>query len=264
MPTITPVSESEKEGPIQTPRSIPAKAPSTGGRLVYAIGDVHGHAVVLDDLLGQIAADVEASRPHEAPRLVFLGDYVDRGPDSRAVIDRILALVESGGFEVTALKGNHEDALLKFLDDPAYAMSWIENWGETTLRAYGIDPPWRADGGAQVRERFVAAFPDAHRAFLHGLSLRCEIGDYLFVHAGVRPDVPLEAQADRDLMWIRYDFLESDVDFGKVVVHGHTPAPRPQIRANRIGIDTGVYYTGVLTAVRLQGETQRLIQAVER
>ncbi|WP_363082561.1 metallophosphoesterase family protein [Phenylobacterium sp. SCN 70-31] len=264
MREITPVSETEKEGPIPTPHSVPAKAPSTGGRLVYAIGDIHGHALVLDDLLRRIAADVEVSRPHEAPRLVFLGDYVDRGPDSRAVIDRILALVESGRFEVTALKGNHEDALLKFLDDPAYAPSWIENWGETTLRAYGIASPWREDGAAQARARFAAVFPDAHRAFLHELPLRCEIGDYLFVHAGVRPGVPLSEQTERDLMWIRYDFLESDADFGKVVVHGHTPAPRPQMRPNRIGIDTGVYYTGVLTAVRLEGESQRLIQAVER
>lgn len=232
--------------------------PSTGGRLVYAVGDIHGHAEVLDDLLGQIVADMEASRPITTPLLVFLGDYVDRGSDSRGVIERVLKLTADRRVEVTALKGNHEDALLRFLDDPGYAASWIENWGETTLRAYGVDP-W---GGAEVREAFLAAFPPAHRAFLDGLAVRHEVGDYLFVHAGVRPGVLLADQNERDLIWIRYDFLESDADFGKVVVHGHTPSPRPQMRANRIGIDTGVYYTGVLTAVRLEGESQRLIQAV--
>ncbi|MDZ4375235.1 MAG: metallophosphoesterase family protein [Phenylobacterium sp.] len=238
--------------------STPTMRPSTGGRLVYAVGDIHGHAEVLDDLLGQIVADMEASRPITTPLLVFLGDYVDRGSDSRGVIERVLKLTADRRVEVTALKGNHEDALLRFLDDPGYAASWIENWGETTLRAYGVDP-W---GGAEVREAFLAAFPPAHRAFLDGLAVRHEVGDYLFVHAGVRPGVLLADQNERDLIWIRYDFLESDADFGKVVVHGHTPSPRPQMRANRIGIDTGVYYTGVLTAVRLEGESQRLIQAV--
>jgi serine/threonine protein phosphatase 1 len=232
-------------------------APTTGGRLVYAVGDTHGHNDALGPLMRELREDAAKSRPAERPLLIFLGDYVDRGPDSRGVIDAILALQADGPFELVCLKGNHEDALLRFLADPAYAPAWIDNWGEATLRAYGVDP-W---GGEAVQARFVAAFPDAHRAFLARLRTSLTVGDYLFVHAGVRPGVALAEQADRDLMWIRYDFLESDEDFGKVVVHGHTPSARPEIRPNRIGIDTGVYYSGVLTAVRLQGTDQRIIQA---
>ncbi|MBL8555993.1 MAG: serine/threonine protein phosphatase [Phenylobacterium sp.] len=244
-------------------RSTPTP-PSTGGRLVYAVGDVHGYAAALKALLADIARDAEASRPAETPLLVFVGDYVDRGPDSRGVIDLILETEASGRFEVVALKGNHEDALLRFLEEPAYASSWIGNWGETTIISYGIVPPEPHDTAAceRAQARFAAAFPEGHRAFLGRLALQQTVGDYLFVHAGVRPGVALDAQIPRDLMWIRYDFLECADDFGKVVVHGHTPsAGRPEIKANRINIDTGVYFTGLLTAVRLEGETRRFIQA---
>jgi serine/threonine protein phosphatase 1 len=229
--------------------------PSTGGRLVYAVGDVHGQAVALDRLLAAVRADAAQAAPDELPLLVFLGDYVDRGPDSRGVIDRILAAEAADGFEVAALKGNHEDALLRFLDDPDFAGPWIRAWGEATLRAYGVAP----EPGA--RAQFQAAFPAAHRTFLERLPLSCEAGDYLFVHAGVRPGVPLVAQDDNDLLWIRWEFLGSDADFGKVVVHGHTPAAEPELLPNRINVDTGACFTGVLTAVRLHGEDCRFIQA---
>ncbi|MBX3483721.1 metallophosphoesterase family protein [Phenylobacterium sp.] len=244
-------------------RSI-APPPSTGGRLVYAVGDIHGYAAALKALLADIAEDAEASRPAERPLLVFVGDYVDRGPDSRGAIDLVLEAEASGLFEVAALKGNHEDALLRFLEEPAYAPSWISNWGETTMISYGIVPPEPGDTAAcrQAQARFAAALPDAHRAFLGRLGLCKTVGDYLFVHAGVRPGVALDAQTDRDLIWIRYDFLECDDDFGKVVVHGHTPsAGRPEVKKNRINVDTGVYFTGLLTAVRLEGESRRFIQA---
>lgn len=233
------------------------KPPSTGGRLVYAVGDVHGHALELRALLRAIGADAAAARPAEPPLLVFLGDYVDRGPDSRGVLETLLALEAEGAFETVALKGNHEDALIRFLADPGYADAWIDNWGEATLRSYGIDP-W---GGAAVQARFAAVLPDAHRDFLGRLVLSHTVGDYHFVHAGVRPGVALHAQAARDLMWIRHEFLLSDEPFGKVVVHGHTPAYDPEVRENRIGVDTGCYFTGVLTAVRLEGETRRFLQA---
>jgi serine/threonine protein phosphatase 1 len=248
---------------VPAARPLP-KLPSTGGRLVYAVGDIHGHATALRRLLDDISEDAAASRPAERPLLVFIGDYVDRGPDSRGVIELILEAEGSGDFEVAALKGNHEDALLRFLSEPAYAPAWIGNWGETTLLSYGIVPPEPLDARAceQAQARFAAGFPHAHRAFLERLALSRTVGDYLFVHAGVRPGIPLDAQADRDLIWIRYDFLECEDDFGKVVVHGHTPsAGRPEIKANRINVDTGVYFTGLLTAVRLEGETQRFLQA---
>jgi serine/threonine protein phosphatase 1 len=239
-----------------SPHATDPNPPSTGGRLVYAVGDVHGHAEELGALLRRIAADAQASRAAQQPLLIFLGDYVDRGPDSRGVIDAVLAVEAAGEFEVVALKGNHEDALIRFLADPSYAETWIANWGEATLRAYGVES-W---GGEAVQARFQAALPDAHRRFLGRLALSHTVGDYHFVHAGVRPGVAVEAQDERDLLWIRHEFLSSDAAFGKVVVHGHTPAYAPEVRANRIGVDTGCYFTGVLTAARLHGRARDFIQ----
>lgn len=245
------------------PRASP---PSTGGRLVYAVGDIHGRLDALTALLAQIQDDARRTAPGARPLLVFLGDYVDRGPDSCGVIDLVLDLMAGDAFEVTALKGNHEEALTRFLADPGFAPVWIANWGEETLRSYGVEPPPADEAAAweAVQGRLAAALPSTHRAFLAGLQLSVTVGDYLFVHAGVRPGVPLAEQAERDLIWIRYEFLESDEDFGKVVVHGHTPAERPELKANRINIDTGVYFTGILTAVRLQGAQRRFIQARSR
>jgi len=243
---------------------VTGKTPSTGGRLAYAVGDIHGHLDALRPLIGKLRDDLAKSRPAERPLLVFLGDYVDRGPDSRGVIEAILALEAAGDFEVAALKGNHEAALLRFLADAGFGPNWLMNWGEATLRSYGVSPPAlgaEAVETARVQAELAAALPAAHRAFLGRLAMSVSVGDYLFVHAGVRPGVALAAQDDQDLMWIRYEFLESDADFGKVVVHGHTPANRPELKANRIGIDTGVYYSGLLTAVRLQGSDRRIIQA---
>jgi len=239
-------------------------APSTGGRLVYAVGDVHGRLDALAPLVQAIRTDAALTAPGVRPLLVFLGDYVDRGPDSRGVIDFILGVQARDDIDVVVLKGNHEDALLRFLADPGYAPSWIANWGEATLFSYGVQPPDRSlDGTAcgLTHARFAEALPDAHRGFLADLALSVTVGDYLFVHAGVRPGVPLAEQDPNDLMWIRYEFLESEDDFGKVVVHGHTPTREPELRANRIGIDTGVYFTGVLTAVRLEGTERRFLQA---
>jgi serine/threonine protein phosphatase 1 len=238
--------------------------PTTGGRLVYAVGDIHGHLDALGPLLAKLADDLTRSRPAERPLLVFLGDYVDRGPDSRGVIDAILALEAGADFEVVALKGNHEDALLRFLADGGFGPNWLTNWGEATLISYGVRPPApgaEATETPRVQAELLAALPQAHRAFLGRLATSVTVQDYLFVHAGVRPGVALAAQAEQDLIWIRYEFLQSDADFGKVVVHGHTPAQLPELKANRIGIDTGVYYSGVLTAVRLEGTDRRIIQA---
>ena len=245
----------------KSPRDVP---PSTGGRLVYAIGDVHGRLDVLEPLLRDIGEDVLATRPAERPLLVFLGDYVDRGPDSRGVVDRVLAMHADGAFEVCALKGNHEEALLQFLDEPGFAATWMEHGGGPTLASYGVPPAVaRTDLEAwtRVRDAFDQALPDPHRAFYQRLELLRAVGDYAFVHAGVRPGVALEDQAERDLLWIRHEFLQDRGPFGKVIVHGHTPAEEPQMLKHRLGVDTGAYATGVLTAVRLFGQEQRLIQA---
>jgi len=237
--------------------------PSTGGRLVYAIGDVHGRLDLLGPLLHGIARDAVATRPAERPLLVLLGDYVDRGPDSRGVIDLILQMQADATFEVAALKGNHEQALLQFLRDPAFAAAWLEHGGAATMVSYGVPPlASRADaeGWTRVRDAFAAALPPQHLQFYQTLELMRVVGDYAFVHAGVRPGVALDEQSERDLLWIRYEFLNDRGPFGKVIVHGHTPTDAPQVLKHRLGLDTGAYATGVLTAVRLYGEEQRLMQ----
>jgi serine/threonine protein phosphatase 1 len=242
----------------------PDVPPSTGGRLVYAVGDVHGRLDVLEPLLHDIAEDVVATRAAERPLLVFLGDYVDRGPSSRAVVDLVLRLQADSFFETVALKGNHEEALLQFLDEPSFGATWMEHGGGTTLASYGLLPPvTRTDPEVwqQARDAFDAVLPADHRRFYETLRLMEIVGDYAFVHAGVRPGVPLEEQAERDLLWIRHEFLQDRGPFGKVIVHGHTPAEEAQLTRHRLGIDTGAYATGVLSAVRLYDADQRLMQA---
>jgi serine/threonine protein phosphatase 1 len=239
-------------------------APTTGGRLVYAVGDVHGRLDVLAPLVRDIAEDAARSAPPEPPMLVFLGDYVDRGPDSKGVVELVLDLAQTRAFEVRTLKGNHEEALLQFLAEPAFGQTWAEHGGAATLVSYGVQPPaQRTDPERWERasRAFEAALPPAHRRFYEGLELMVTVGDYAFVHAGVRPGVPLDGQAERDLLWIRQEFLEEKSPFEKVIVHGHTPLEEPQLTAVRLGVDTGAYATGVLTAVRLEGEDQRVMQA---
>jgi serine/threonine protein phosphatase 1 len=242
----------------------PKAPPSTGGRLIYAVGDVHGRLDLLEPLAANIAADMAASACTERPMLVFLGDYVDRGPASAGVIDLILELSAEPALEVRALKGNHEEALLMFLEDASFGATWMGHGGAATLASYGVQPPnTRTDPEVWegVRDAFAAALPPSHLAFLRDLELMATEGDYAFVHAGVRPGVPLDRQAERDLLWIRYEFLEAPGPFGKVIVHGHTPMEQPQVTPHRLGVDTGAYATGVLTAVRLDGVDQQMIQA---
>ncbi|MDP3659461.1 metallophosphoesterase family protein [Phenylobacterium sp.] len=241
--------------------------PNTGGRLIYAVGDVHGRLDVLEPLIAEIAADAARSRPAHKPLLIFLGDYVDRGDASAGVIDLILRLQADNAFEVVALKGNHEEALFQFLDDPSFGPLWIEHGGGPTLASYGAPAPvgrGDAESWMRTRDAFAAALPDDHRRFLESLELIVTVGDYAFVHAGVRPGAPLERQTEHDLLWIRHDFLQANGPFEKVIVHGHTPAEAPQITPHRICVDTGVYATGVLTAVRLDADGPRFLQAGRR
>ena len=241
-----------------------AAPPSTDGRLVYAVGDIHGRSDLLATLVRELVRDAEASAPDQAPLLVFLGDYVDRGPGSAEVVETILDLTQGSDFEVRALKGNHEEALLQFLDDAAFGVTWAEHGGSATLASYGVQPPaGRTDveAWARARSEFDAGLPARHRDFYAGLELMVEVGDYAFVHAGVRPGVPLARQAEKDLLWIRGEFLQASGPFGKVIVHGHTPMEAPQVTRHRLGLDTGAYATGVLTAARLDGTGQKIIQA---
>ncbi len=241
-----------------------AAPPSTGGRLVYAVGDVHGRADLLSTLVRELVRDAEASAPAQPPLLVFLGDYVDRGPGAAEVVETILDLTRGSQFEVRALKGNHEEALLQFLDAAAFGVTWAEHGGSSTLASYGVQPPAaRTDleAWARARDAFDAALPPHHRDFYTGLELMVEVGGYAFVHAGVRPGVPLARQAEKDLLWIRGEFLQAPGPFGKVIVHGHTPMEAPQVTRHRLGLDTGAYATGVLTAARLDETGQKIIQA---
>ena len=230
------------------------------GTVVYAIGDVHGRDDLLADLHRQVADDAAALDARRRV-LVHLGDYVDRGPASRQAIDR-LAGDPLGGFESVALKGNHEAFLLAFLRGAEAVDGWLANGGKTTLRSYGVAPPDPGDDEDvdRARAQFAAALPRRHREFLDGLRLLHQEGDYLFVHAGIRPWAPLDRQAEADLLWIREPFLGWDKPFGPIVVHGHTIAREPDIRPNRIGIDTGAYASGILTCLVLSGTERRFLR----
>jgi serine/threonine protein phosphatase 1 len=234
------------------PPRIPA------GIRIYAIGDVHGRIDLLDSLLKRVDDNLTAS-PIEQPIQVFLGDYIDRGPNSRNVLDRLIE--RSRTHKVICLKGNHETFLLEFLNDPAVLDNWRQ-WGALpTLMSYGLRPPSRleSDGHEKLALALRQAMPEAHRNFLIGLRATFVCGDYFFVHAGIRPGVPLDAQKEEDLLWIRDEFLASNTNFGKIVVHGHTPVGEPDIRKNRINIDTGAFASGNLTCLVIEGESRSFI-----
>lgn len=246
------------------------KDSSTDGCLVYAVGDIHGRLDLLRLLGDQIVEDA-ATRITTAEAatgkpvrsvLIFLGDYVDRGPHSRDVIEYLSRLHERTP-EVICLKGNHEQVMLNFIETGQGGPAWIGAGGYETLTSYGVEPPARdADSATweQARAALEAAMPQHHLAFLRGLALQAVVGDYLFVHAGVRPQVDLAEQTETDLLWIRHDFLRTNKACDKVVVHGHTPADEAHLGRWRIGIDTGAYATGVLSAVRLFGTSRQLLQ----
>ncbi len=232
------------------------------GQLLYAIGDIHGRADLLADMLAQIETDAQASSEIDRRTLVFLGDYVDRGPDNWGVVEMLLGGLPQG-FEAHFLKGNHEAILLDFLDDATLLEHWLMNGGEPTLASYGVATErlnrFRAPPESW-RKAFAEALPETHLRFFKSLKLSVSFGDYLFVHAGIRPDVPLAAQVEADLIWIRSPFLDCAEPFGKIVVHGHTPGKEPVTRSNRIGIDTGAVFTDRLTALRLEGGSRRFLQ----
>jgi serine/threonine protein phosphatase 1 len=221
------------------------------GVRIYAIGDVHGRADLLEDVFRRIDED-RAAAPTLRPIEVLLGDYVDRGPASRAVLDRLIDRRRVR--EMICLRGNHEIFLTEFLDHPAVLDEWRRYGGLETLMSYGLAPAMKTADPANVAAQLRQALPAAHRAFLSGLAVSFACGDFLFVHAGVRPRVPLDRQDDHDLSWIRDDFLLHEEEFEKVVVHGHTPVAEPDVRANRINIDTGAYATGRLTCLAIEGD----------
>ena len=225
------------------------RAPS--GLTIYAIGDIHGRSDLLQRSFALIDEDLEITRPDSAFE-VYLGDYVDRGPASRDVIDLLIG--RSRLRDTIFLRGNHEAMLLAILDGLDDFPS-LRSFGLlSTIRSYGLSPsfnPPRSEELALVAElRHI--FPPEHYEFLRNLQTSFACGDYFFVHAGVRPQIPLDAQHEADMLWIRDDFLGFDGQFEKYIVHGHSPVPKIDIRRNRMNIDTGAYATNNLTIVRLR------------
>ena len=232
--------------------SIPA------GLRVYAIGDIHGRLDLLSRLHQMILKDA-GNENGDQRVVVYLGDYVDRGPDSAGVVE-LLSKQTLAGFSAVHLMGNHEDFLLRFVDDISSGTAWFANGGVATLRSYGVQFDYaELLTPERLQEKLSRSLPDRHLTFLRGLSLSHVIGDYLFVHAGIRPSVAMELQTPADLLWIRGEFLNSTVDHGRIVVHGHTITDEPEIRENRIGIDTGAFATDRLTCLVLEGASQRFL-----
>jgi serine/threonine protein phosphatase 1 len=236
--------------------SAPGRATVPAGSRVYAIGDIHGRADLLREMHELIRADAKEF-PSDRRVVVYLGDYVDRGDESRQVIDLLLD-EKLAGFESVYLLGNHERTLLDFLRDISVAPSWFLYGGVETLASYGVRLDRRMPSEAacytQAQLELRRTLPPRQLAFLHALKLTHVEGDYLFAHAGIRPGVALDAQAERDVIWIRDEFLDSTVNHGKIVVHGHTITDAPETRANRIGIDTGAFASGKLTCLVLQDD----------
>jgi len=231
------------------------------GTRIYAIGDIHGRLDLLLQLHELIAADAAWARAHRRV-LIHIGDYIDRGPNSAGVLDLLLDR-PLPGFEIVNLLGNHEDTLLQFPDDVTVGPSWLIYGGVQTLASYFIDVSPGSWGDeyelrrlqGEVRRRV----PRRHVEFMRSLPLTHIEGGYLFVHAGIRPGVPLERQERDDLLWIRDEFLDSSEDHGRIVVHGHTISEAPDQQPNRIGIDTGAFHTGRLTCVVLDGRSRAFL-----
>ena len=234
-------------------RKNPERPAGARGHRAYVVGDVHGRLDLIEALIEKIHGDLGRRGPRDT-LLVFVGDLIDRGPHSAEVVER-LRTYQRPGVRPVFLLGNHEEVLLRILEgEESLIPSWLRFGGAQCLESYGGDPARLAqlpgrEGVAEVR-RLV---PDEHVTFFKSFADTFRFGDYLFVHAGIRPGVALEEQRQSDLRWIRDPFLLDESDHGFVVVHGHTIAAEVQDRANRIGIDTGAYATGILTALGIDG-----------
>lgn len=240
------------------PSRPPAALPF--GQRAYAIGDVHGRFDLLQDLVARIEAD-NGARPPSDVHVVMLGDLIDRGPQSREIVDFFLTAAPSFA-KWHFIMGNHEEMLLKLIDQPDAALlpQFLRYGGRETFESYGA--PQRVLDTPDLFSPDTLPFyvPEAHRIFLRRMDDGIQVGDYFFTHAGVRPGVPIDQQDQQDLRWIRREFLDSEADHGTIVVHGHTVLDEVEVRPNRIGIDTGAYKSGKLTALGLEGTERWFIQ----
>ena len=225
---------------------------------IYAVGDVHGRLDLFEAAISAIEADDAACRPAQTT-IILLGDLIDRGPDSAGVI--AAARAWSQRRTVRILLGNHEEMLLDALDSDEVMRQFLRFGGRETVLSYLTEPDrYHRAELAEARALMQAAIPGDDLDFIRSFEDSVAVGDYLFVHAGIDPDTPLDAQRTGDLRWIREPFLSHPGSFGPVVVHGHTIADQPQVRHNRIGLDTGAYRSGRLTALGLQGTQRWLIE----
>ncbi|MGY4234676.1 serine/threonine protein phosphatase 1 [Bradyrhizobium sp. USDA 4449] len=239
--------------PLRRSKSRSEKPRLPAGIRIYAISDIHGCADLLQQMFTVIDKDL-ATVGSMRPIHVFLGDYIDRGPDSNRTI--ALLVERSRKHESVFLKGNHESFLFDVLDDASQLQDWKQFGGLQTLVSYGLRPSSLnpdAEEQADLVRQFAQAIPPHHLHFLKNLRPRFVCGDFFFVHAGVKPGVALAKQQEHDMLWIRDEFLRSNQNFGKYIVHGHTPVQQPDRRPNRINIDTGAYATGNLTLLTIQG-----------
>ena len=232
------------------------------GYRAYVVGDVHGRLDLLEDLLARIREDAAQHPADSARSLIFLGDYVDRGPESRGVVEAVMS-DPLPGFTTVRLMGNHEEAMLSFLDGESDGLDWLSFGGLETLLSYGVPLRTLPNSGEAVKAlqmALIEAVPERHVTFFRGCPLHHTVGDYVFVHAGVRPGISLEKQTRTDLLWIRDDFLRVRAPLpGRVVVHGHTICDLPQNRGHRINIDTGAFVSGRLTCLVLRGNERRFL-----
>lgn len=239
----------------------PSPRPNDGER-IYAIGDVHGRVDLLKAILKKISDDIETAPKERKPRLIFLGDYIDRGDNSREVLEMLSALKTDVAHSVTFLRGNHEAALLDFLADPVGGQDWLGWGGVQTIASFGIQPPAKPyqDKDLQAVAHELGGALGPLVAFLQSTELSCQSGDYLFAHAGIDPAKPIDQQSERALLWGSSGFREDTSPRAVRVVHGHYDTAEPEVHPYRIGIDTGAYYSGRLTAMRLD-EGEALIVA---
>ena len=216
---------------------------------------------MLDDLLAQIEDDIAARSPKQT-HIIFLGDLIDRGPHSRSVIERLIDFAPANA-SCHFLMGNHEEVLVRGLRGEANLLDgWIQHGGDATAESYGVDAVYlRSQGQGALEHALLSAIPERHIRFMAGFLDSIQFGDYLLVHAGIRPGTPLADQSPSDMRWIRKDFLESTREHGSVIVHGHSVEEGIMQRSNRIGLDTGAYRTGILSAVRLENDQADFLQA---
>ena len=233
-------------------------AQGPAGLRIFAVGDVHGRLDLLQAMHARIADDLAANPPDDW-RIIHLGDYGDRGPDTRGVIDHLVARRKNEPRIVT-LCGNHDQSFLDFVGAGDRVRLFERFGGFETAASYGVTADFSTpDAVRATKETLVAAMPADHLRFLAELPLTAELGDFFFCHAGIRPGVPLDEQQPDDLIWIRDEFLNDARLHPKVIVHGHTPVEEAEIMPNRAGVDTGAYRSGVLTALVIEGKEKRLL-----